>query len=139
MTDFQYQGIPAEAIPASGTPARKMLDLYMANTEVKEQQLCDEFGRNYRSLMQRLQGDRFLHWNLIPILEDGEIDRRCLDQRHLSGDRYQDSVARAERKKELKADSHKEAMLGASRVSSAFDDFIEATQCLAELKKPIKE
>ena len=139
MTDFQYQGVPMEAIPASGTPARRMLDLYMTNSEVKEQRLCDEFGRNYRSLIQRLQGDRFLHWNLIPILEDGKIDRRYLDQRHVSGDRYLDSVARAERKKELKSDSHKDAMFGASRVCSAFEDLIDASNYLSELKKPIKE
>ena len=139
MADFKYQGIPTEAIPASGTPARRMLDLYMSGNEIKEQLLCDEFGRNYRSLQQRLKGDRFLHWNLISILEDGEIDRRYMDPRHLLGDRYLDSIARAERKKELKADSHKEAMTGASRVGSAFEDFIEASQYLDDLKKPIKE
>lgn len=134
MSDFQYQGIPAEAIPAMGTLARAMLDLYMTGEDITEQILCDEFGRNYRSLQQRLKGDRFLHWNLIPILEDGEINRRYIDPRHLSGDRCQDSIARAERKKELKSDSHKEAMTGASRVSSAFEDYMEASQYLDQLK-----
>lgn len=139
MVNFKYQGIPSEAIPAMGTDARSMLDLYMSGNEISEQLLCDKFGRNYRSLQQRLKGDRFLHWNLIPILEDGEIDRRYVDPRHLSRDRYQDSIARAERRKELKADSHKDAMTGASRVGSAFEDYIKASQDLDELKKPIKE
>jgi hypothetical protein len=139
MVDFQYQGIPTEAIPAEGSPARRALNLYMNGGEIEEQALYNELGLNCRSLLQRLRGDRFLHWNLISIKEDGEIIRRYLDPRHLSGDRYQDALARAERKKELKEDSHKEAMLGASRIGSAYEDLIEATQKLSELKKPIKE
>lgn len=139
MTDFQYQGIPTEAIPAIGTNARKMIDLYQAGDEIQEQSLCDIFGRNYRSILQRLRGDAFLHWRFIPIEKNGVIEARRLDSRHLSGDRYQDALARAERKKELKTESHQEAMLGASRVVPAYEDLIEATQKLAELEKPIKE
>lgn len=139
MTDFNYQGVPIEAIPAIGTNARKMLDLYQTGEEVQEQSLCDIFGRNYRSILQRLRGDDFLHWRFISIEVKGVIEARMLDSRHVSGDRYQDALARAERKKELKSESHQEAMLGASRVVSAYEALVDATQKLVELEKPTKE
>ena len=134
MSEFNYQGIPEEAIPATGTKFRKALDLYMTGEEVTEQCLCDTFGHKFRSVHQALRGDKYLHWNLISVKgDDGNIYSRYLDQRHLSGNREEDALARAERKKELKAQSHQEAMLGASRVTVAFEELEEARQKHSDL------
>lgn len=139
MSNFKYQGVPIEALPATDSKARAMLDLYQKGVDVPEQTLCDLFGRNYRSILQRLRGDAFLNWRFISIEQSGVIEARKLDSRHLSGDRYQDALARAERKKELKSESHQEAMLGASRVALAYEDLVDAVQKLSELVKPTKE
>ena len=135
MIDFKFQGVPTEAIPPLGAKARIMLDLYLTGEEIPEQKLCDLLGLNFRSVLQRLRGDRYLNWNLITITQDGEIFSRYLDSRHLSGDRNMDALARAERKQQLKEESLNVAILGADRVKFAYEDFKEADIYLAELKK----
>lgn len=129
-----YSEIPQAAIPAVGTIDRAMLDMFMAGETVPEQALCEEFGRNYRSYLQKLRGDRFHHWRFIDVKEHGVIEARYLDPRHLSGDRYLDALARAERRKELKKESHTEAMSGASRVQQAYKDLEAANEELEALK-----
>lgn len=134
MNDKSLLGIPTEAIPPAGKPVRQMLDLFLMGDEVPEQHLCDQFGRNYRSLLQRLRGDAYLNWRFIDVIDNGTIEARYLDPRHLSQDRRLDALARAERKKELKAESHKEAMEGASRIQVAFEEFTEASEKLCEMQ-----
>lgn len=128
-------GIPETSIPPSGTNARKMLDLYLTGEKVSEQLICDSFGRNYRSTLQRLRGDDFNFWRFIDVRENNVIESRYLDPRHLSHSYELDSLARAQRRKELRIDSHNEAMLGASRVQKAFEELQEATQELNHLQK----
>lgn len=130
-----YQEIPQNAIPEIGTLDRAMLDIFITGNTVPEQMLCDEFGRNYRSYLQKLRGDRYGHWRFLEVKESGVIESRYLDQRHLSGDRYLDSLARAERRKELRKESHTEAMNGASRIQQAYKDLEEATEELEALKR----
>lgn len=127
--------VPEAAIPPAGTRARLMLDLFLTGDLVPEQLLCDQYGRNYRSLLQRLRGDDFNYWRFIEVKENNVIEARYLDARHLSGNYHLDQLARAERRKELKADSHTEAMFGASRVQKAFEELQEATQELKHLQK----
>ncbi|MCG9632270.1 hypothetical protein [Vibrio sp. Isolate30] len=133
MSNSELIGVPTEAIPPLGKPERQMLDLYLEGDAVSEDELCERFGRNYRSIQQRLRGDRYLHWRFIDCVEDGVIESRYIDPRHLSQDRTMDALARAERKAELKSDSHKEAMNGANRVKSAFEELEEAKAKLFEL------
>lgn len=129
-------GVPFEAIPLNGTQSRSMLNKFITGDSVPEQDLCDEFGRNYRSHLQQLRGDRYLHWRFIDERDaQNIIVARRLDTRHLSGDRKLDALARAERRKELREDSHREAVDGASRVRSAYAELEEANQILAELKR----
>ena len=128
-------GIPDSAIPSNGSRPRQMLELYLTGEQIAEQFLCDEFGRNYRSVLQRLRGDDFNFWRFIEIRENNVIEARYLDPRHLSGSYDLDQLARAERRKELRADSHTEAMLGASRVQKAFEELREADKELVTLQK----
>ena len=136
--NYLSKNIPTAAIPEIGSKPRLMLDLFITGEVISEQALCDQFGRNYRSILQRLRGDFHHHWNFISVKENNVIEARYLDPRHLLSNRKQDALARAERRKELKTESHQEAMLGASRVAIAYEDLIEASQTLAELEKPIK-
>jgi hypothetical protein len=129
-----YSEIPQNAIPEVGTIDRAMLDMFMTGEAIPEQTLYDEFGRNCRSYLQKLRGDRYSHWRFIEIKENGVIEARYLDPRHLSGDRYLDSLARAERRKELRKESHIEAMNGASRIQQAYKELEEATEELEALK-----
>ena len=122
---FNLQGVPENAIPPAGTKHRIMLDLYLTGEEVKEDTLVRLLGRNCRGTFQALTGDRFGYWHFIDVLEDGKIDARYLDKRHLSGDYEQDALARAERKVIFKTKSHKQAKGGAIRERKA----------LAELEK----
>lgn len=128
-------GVPEEAIPSAGSRARLMLDLFLTGEQIPEQLLCDLFGRNYRSTLQRLRGDDFNFWRFIEVKENNVIEARYLDPRHLSGSYDLDQLARAERRKELRADSHTEAMLGASRVQKAFEELREADRELFTLQK----
>lgn len=128
-------GVPEEAIPPAGSRARLMLDLFLTGEKIPEQLLCDQFGRNYRSLLQRLRGHDFYFWRFIEVRENNVIEARHLDPRHLSGSYHLDQLARAERRRELKADSHTEAMFGASRVQKAFEELQAATQELNNLQK----
>ncbi|HCH0356862.1 MULTISPECIES: hypothetical protein [Vibrio] len=130
-----YQEIPQNAIPKAGTQCRKMLDLFMGGDSIPEQQLCDEFGRNYRSYLQQLRGRSFQYWRFIDVRENGVIEYRYLDPRHLSKVRYLDALARAERRKELKKESHTEAMSGASRVKEAYKELEAANEGLEALKR----
>ncbi|EHZ2536568.1 TPA: hypothetical protein NKQ48_000879 [Vibrio parahaemolyticus] len=130
-----YQEIPQNAIPRVGTQCRKMLDLFMGGDSIPEQQLCDEFGRNYRSYLQQLRGRQFQYWRFIDVRENGVIEYRYLDPRHLSKVRYLDALARAERRKELKKESHTEAMSGASRVRQAYKELEAANDELEALKR----
>ncbi len=133
--NYYYKEIPQNAIPEIGTVERAMLDLYMSGEHVPEQTLCDEFGRNYRSVQQKLRGDRYCHWLFIEVKEKGVIEARYLDPRHLSQDREQDALARAERRQELRRESLLDAINGASRVQTAFDELEVANQELFELQK----
>lgn len=127
-------GVPVEAIPPVGTPARRMLDMYLGNDAVAEDELCEVFGRNYRSTLQMLRGDRYLNWRFLDVVEDGVIESRYIDPRHLSQDRNLDALARAERRAELKAESFKEAVHGANRVKPAYEELEEARAKLFELR-----
>ncbi|PMO60355.1 hypothetical protein BCT06_12730 [Vibrio breoganii] len=133
MSNKELIGVPTEAIPPLGAPARQMLDMYLSGDAISEDELCEEFGRNYRTIFQALRGDRYLHWRFLDLVEDGVIEARYIDPRHLSQDRNLDALARAERKAELKSDSHREAMSGANRVKSAFEELEEARAKLSEL------
>lgn len=130
-----YQETLQNAIPKAGTQCRKMLDLFMSGDSIPEQQLCDEFGRNYRSYLQQLRGKPFQYWRFIDVRENGLIEYRYLDPRHLSKVRYLDALARAERRKELKKESHTEAMSGASRVQQAYKELEAANEELEALKR----
>ncbi|HCG5122608.1 TPA: hypothetical protein NJY92_002951 [Vibrio parahaemolyticus] len=132
---LNYQEIPQNAIPQADTQCRKMLDLFMTGESVPEQQLCDEFGRNYRSYLQQLRGKPFQFWRLISVREKGVIEYRYLDQRHLSKVRYLDALARAERRKELSKESMIDAMNGASRTHLAYQEFEAANDELEALKR----
>ncbi|MGR5238026.1 hypothetical protein [Vibrio alfacsensis] len=130
-----YREIPQGAIPNIGTPCRKMLDLFITGERIQEQKLCDEFGRNYRSYLQRLRGKHFQYWRFVDVRENGIIEYRYLDSRHLSGDRYLDALARAERKKELSKESLTDAMNGASRAQLARQELETAKDELEALKR----
>ncbi|EKF9848561.1 hypothetical protein O1D25_001487 [Vibrio cholerae] len=130
-----YSEIPQKAIPKIGSPCRRMLDLFMTGEAIPEQLLCDEFGRNYRSHLQRLRGDRFQYWRFVEVRENGVIEGRYLDPRHLSGDRYLDALARAERRKELKKESLTEAIHGAGRTPTAYAELEAAKDELEALKR----
>jgi len=130
-----YQEIPEAAIPEIGSKPRLMLDLFMTGGVISEQALCDKFGRNYRSILQRLRGEKYHYWYLIPVKENNVIEARYLDPRHLLSNRNQDALARKVRRKELKQESLNEAINGASRVQKAYEEFEEARTKLAELEK----
>ncbi|ENM3880659.1 hypothetical protein AB5A14_000846 [Vibrio cholerae] len=130
-----YSDIPQKAIPKIGSPCRRMLDLFITGEAIPEQRLCDEFGRNYRSHLQRLRGDRFQYWRFVEVRDKGVIESRYLDPRHLSGDRYLDSLARAERRKELKKESLTEAIHGAGRTPTAYAELEAANDELKALKR----
>ena len=133
-SNTEYLGIALDSIPPTGSKHRQMIDLYMTSEVVQEDTLCDKFGRNFRGIFQALRGDKYGHWRFVDIQdENGVIEARRIDPRHLSKDSVQDSIARAERRKELKSDSLKEAIAGADRVRPSFDDFILASDLLNEL------
>ena len=130
-----HLGVNLNSIPPIGSKHRQMLNLYMSGEIVPEDTLCDKFGRNFRGIFQALRGDKYCNWRFVDIQdENGVIEARQIDLRHLSKDPIQDSLARAERRKELKADSFKEAVAGANRVKPSYDEFIEATELLSKLQ-----
>jgi len=134
ISNTEYFGVSLESIPPLGSKHRQMLDLYMSGKIVQEDILCDKFGRNFRGLFQALRGDKFSHWRFVDIQdENGIIEARQIDLRHLSKNIIQDSLARAERKKELKADSFKDAIAGANRVKPSYDEYMEAADLFNEL------
>ncbi|MFA0349673.1 hypothetical protein AB4486_22495 [Vibrio sp. 10N.222.55.C6] len=144
MSNLSLIGINEEAIPKFGTPHRQLLEMYLTGECVEEDEIVKVFGRNVRTLIQALRGDRFNHWRFISIYDsDGVISARHLDPRHLSQDRQQDALARAERRKELKSSSHRQAMKGAARVERAFDELQAASNELTDLtlgnKKPVSK
>lgn len=134
ISNTEYLGVALESIPPIGSKHRQMIDLYMSGEIVQEDTLCDKFGRNFRGVFQALRGDKYGHWRFVDIQdENGIIEARQIDLRHLSTDPIQDSLARAERRKELKADSFKEAVAGANRVKPSYDEFMEASDLFNEL------
>ncbi|MFA0523896.1 hypothetical protein AB4517_09875 [Vibrio sp. 10N.222.52.C3] len=144
MSNLSLIGIDEEAIPKYGTPARQLLDMYLTGAVVEEDEIVEVFGRNVRTLIQALRGDRYKNWRLINICDnDGVISARHLDPRHLSQDREQDALARAQRRKELKEVSHRQAMKGAARVERAFNELEDANNELTDLalgnKKPVSK
>ena len=130
----KLQSVPAHTIPPIGSKHRIMLELYLDGKEVRESDLTPKLGRNFRGIFQALTGDRFGHWHFIDVIENGIIEARYLDKRHLSGDYNQDKTARAERKIILKSKSHKVALLGASRVPKSQADLCKAYDELNELE-----
>ena len=134
VSNTEYLCVNLNSIPPMGSKHRQMLDLYMSGEVVQEDILCDKFGRNFRGVFQALRGDKYYHWRFIDIQhENGIIEARQIDSRHLSQDPILDSLARAERRKELKADSFKEAVAGANRVKPSYDEYMEASDFLNEL------
>ncbi len=135
ISNTEYQGVNLESIPPLGSKHRQMLDLYMSGEIILEDKLCDKFGRNFRGVFQALRGDKYRNWRFVDIQdENGIIEARQIDLRHLSKDPVQDSLARAERRKELKADSFKEAVAGANRVKPSYEEYVEAGDFLSELR-----
>lgn len=135
ISNTEYFGIDADAIPPTGSKHRLMLDPYMNGKTILEDELCNKFGRNYRGIFQALRGDKYEHWRFIDIFdENGIIVARQIDERHLSKSYEQDRLARAERKKELKEDSFREAVAGANRVKPSYEELTEATSNLNELQ-----
>tara|TARA_R100000544_G_scaffold31136_1_gene17381 strand:+ start:1862 stop:2332 length:471 start_codon:yes stop_codon:yes gene_type:complete len=134
ISNTEYLGVNLSSVPPMGSKHRQMLDLYMSGEVVQEDILCDKFGRNFRGIFQALRGDKYCHWRFVDIQdENGIIEARKIDSRHLSQDPILDSLARAERRKELKADSFKEAVAGANRVKPSYDEYMEASDFLNEL------
>jgi hypothetical protein len=134
ISNTEYLGVALDSIPPLGSKHRQMLNLYMSGEIVQEDTLCDKFGRNFRGIFQALRGDKYCHWRFVDIQdENGIIEARQIDSRHLSQDLILDSLARAERRKELKADSFKEAVAGANRVKPSYDEYIEASELLNDL------
>jgi hypothetical protein len=134
ISNTEYLGVNLSSIPPMGSKHRQMLNLYMSGEVVQEDILCDEFGRNFRGIFQALRGDKYCHWRFVDIQdENGIIEARQIDSRHLSQDPILDSLARAERRKELKADSFKEAVAGANRVKPSYAEYMEATDFFNEL------
>ncbi|MFT5815115.1 MAG: hypothetical protein ACI9VT_002886 [Psychroserpens sp.] len=134
ISNTEYLGVALDSIPPIGSKHRQMLDFYMNGEKVQEDTLCDKFGRNFRGIFQALRGDKYCNWRFVDIHdENGIIEARQIDLRHLSQDSTLDSLARAERRKELKSDSFKEALASANRVKPSYDEYIEATELLNDL------
>jgi hypothetical protein len=134
ISNTEYLAVALESIPPINSKHRQMLDLYMSGKIVQEDTLSDKFGRNFRGIFQALRGDKYCHWRFVDIHdENGIIEARQIDSRHLSQHTIIDSLARAERRKELKAHSFNEAIAGANRVKPSYDEYMEASELLNEL------
>ncbi|MDF2413045.1 hypothetical protein [Aeromonas sp. 1HA1] len=121
---------PALAFPRLNCKARMVLALLLRDESVTEKELCRQFGHNYRSLLQRLEGDRYL-WRIINVLgADGKILARKLDDRHKSGDLRLDAQARHERRVELRTKSAAQAINEAQRAARASVEKLEAIELL---------
>lgn len=122
---------PVCAFPRLNSKTRMMLALLLRDESVTEKELCRQFGHNYRSFLQRLEGDRYL-WRIINVLgADGEIVARRLDDRHKSEDPRLDAQARHERRVELKTKSATQAIHEKRRAAIARAELADAIERLA--------
>ncbi|EDU9511979.1 hypothetical protein PZ82_003961 [Salmonella enterica subsp. enterica serovar Ohio] len=126
---------PAHTIPKQDSPAYRILKA-LAEGEVSEDGIAAIAGRNYRSPLQQLMGERY-GWFLVhsTIGEDGEISGRYLDPRHLSEQWGADASARTERRITLAEISYREATQGAEREKAALRELIRAEDFAEELKE----
>lgn len=121
---------PACAFPRLNSKTRMMLALLLRDESVTEEEICRQFRHNYRSLLQYLEGDRYL-WRIINVLgADGEIVARKLDDRHKSGDPRLDAQARHERRVELKTKSATQAIHENRRAAIARAELADAIERL---------
>ncbi len=126
---------PAAAYPRKNSRPRLLLTLLLDGQEVPDAELYRKLGRNFRSAIQRLAGDRY-SWRIINVLDDeGVISARKLDPRHLTGCPIDDARARLERLNELKAKSHQQAMRERQRTARSALELQHAKERLVRFEQ----
>ncbi|GAA0831045.1 hypothetical protein GCM10009112_15670 [Marinomonas arenicola] len=117
-------GAPVDTIPtAKSTGAFKLLNILSDGQAHSRESL----GESMRSPLQSLRGDRFQYWLIHSVKQDASKTTLLqLDPRHLSGDSEQDAAARLERRRQLKKDSHKQAMQEQQRLPKALAELLKA-------------
>lgn len=132
MTRKNYRFAPESTIPMAGTVHRQILDL-MADIEPAERHDLVDIDDNFRRIIQELEGERYGFWAIDRIHEGGskKATHYQVNARHFHSNES-DSLARAERRVELRRDSLDQAMSESGRVQRAFEDFEKAKQLLEE-------
>lgn len=122
---------PEWAFPKNkDSKAHLLLALLLRDEFVAEKELCHQFGHNYRSAIQLIEGDRYL-WRIINVLgADGTNVARKLDDRHKSGDPRLDAHARHERLVELRTKSAAQAAREKRRAPIAQAKLVKAIERL---------